>query len=197
MTPFAGVDTRILFALLFALLALERGVELMLSRRNVRRALARGGRLVREPLVWPAMVALHAMFLVAPPLEAMALARPFVPALAGPALAVAAAAMALRYWAIATLGPRWSTRVVAVPGEPAVAAGPYRFLRHPNYLAVALELAALPLVHAAWLSAVVFSLANAALLARRVRAEEALLVEHAEYAARLAGRAAFLPGGRR
>ena len=197
MTSLAGFDSRLLFALLFLLLAVERGAELVRSRRHVRRALARGGRLVREPRLWPAMVAVHAAFLVVPPLEVALLGRPFLPALALPALAVAAAAMALRYWAIVTLGPRWSTRVMALPGEPAVTTGPYRYVRHPNYLAVALELAALPLVHTAWLSALAFSLANAGLLACRLRTEEALLAAHADYGARLGDRGAFLPGGRR
>lgn len=197
MSTLGGIDTRLLFASLFALLALERGAELVLSQRHLRRALARGGRLIREPGVWPAMVVLHAAFLVIPAIEVTALARPFVPWLAAPAFGTALVAMALRYWAIATLGERWSTRVVAVPGERAVDHGPYRFLRHPNYLAVGLELATLPLVHTAWLSALGFSLANAWLLARRLRTEEALLVELADYDARLGSRRAFLPGGRR
>ncbi len=195
MSTVGGIDTRELFAFLFALLALERGAELVLSRRHVRRALARGGRLVSEPGVWPAMVGLHAAFLVVPAIEVVVLQRPFLPALAVPALVVGCAAMALRYWAIATLGDRWSTRVIAVPGEPAVVDGPYRWLRHPNYLAVGLELAALPLVHTAWLSAIGFSLANGWLLARRLRTEEALLAELADYDARLGSRRAFLPGG--
>ena len=196
MSEIGGIGTHALFGALFGLLALERGAELVLSRRHLRQALARGGRLVPEPVVWPAMIAVHAGFLVLPTVEVWAFDRPFLPALAFPALLVAAAAMALRYWAIATLGARWSTRVVAVPGEPAVASGPYRFLRHPNYLAVVLELAFLPLVHTAWLSALGFTVANAVLLASRLRREEALLAEHADYAARLGTRRAFLPGRR-
>lgn len=196
MSELGGLGTHALFGALFALLALERGAELVLSRRHLRRALARGGRLVPEPVVWPAMIALHTAFLVLPTVEVLACDRPFLPVLAFPALIVAAAAMVLRYWAIATLGTRWSTRVVAVPGEPAVASGPYRFLRHPNYLAVVLELAFLPLVHTAWLSALGFTVANAALLAARLRREEALLAAHADYVARLGSRRAFVPGRR-
>jgi methyltransferase len=101
--------------------------------------------------------------------------------------------MFLRYWAVATLGERWNTRVLVVPGEPAVTGGPYRYLRHPNYVAVALEMAALPLVHGAWLTALVWSAASAALLARRIPREEAGLARYADYRARLGDRARFLP----
>ena len=168
-------DSRWAFAALFALVALERLAELVVARRNLAWARARGGRLVGEPRVWPAMVAMHALFLVVPPLEAALLDRPFRPAVGLPALGVAAAAMALRYWVIGTLGRRWSPRVVVLPGWPPVTAGPFRLLRHPNYLAVAAELAALPLVHGAWLSALLFSIANAAVLRARIRTEEQAL----------------------
>jgi methyltransferase len=83
--------------------------------------------------------------------------------------------MALRYWAIASLGGRWTTRVVYVPGDPLVVTGPFRLVRHPNYAAVVAEVAAIPLVHTAWLTAVVFSVANAWLLRRRIGVEDALL----------------------
>ena len=86
-----------------------------------------------------------------------------------------AVATALRGWTLTTLGERWTTRVLVVPGEPLVAGGPYRWLRHPNYLAVVLEIASIPLLHTAWWTAAVFSLANAAVLRVRVRTEEAAL----------------------
>jgi methyltransferase len=84
-------------------------------------------------------------------------------------------AQALRWWCITTLGKRWSTRVVVVPGLPLVTGGPYRWLRHPNYVAVVVEGFALPLVHSAWLTALVFTLANAALLRIRIGVEDAAL----------------------
>jgi len=139
------------------------------------------------------MVGTHAAFLVAAPLEVALWAPPFVPALGWPMLALVAAAMALRYWAIATLGERWNTRVLVVPGAPAVTAGPYRFVRHPNYVAVIVEMFALPLVHSAWRTAVLFSAVNALLLGRRIAHEEATLAAHADYAARLGDRARFVP----
>jgi methyltransferase len=108
-------------------------------------------------------------------------------------LAVVAVAMALRYWAIATLGERWNTRVICLPETPAVTGGPYRFVRHPNYVAVTLEVAALPLVHSAWITAVVFSAASFFLLRNRIRVEEAALRTHADYDRVLGGQPRFLP----
>jgi methyltransferase len=167
----AGLDTRVLYAGLVAVVAVQRLAELRLSARHRRLLLARGG-VEHGAGHYPWMVLLHAAFLPACVLEVWLLGRPLLPWLAvtcGGALAVA---LALRLWAIAALGERWSTRVIVVSGAPLVSAGPYRFLRHPNYLAVVLEIAALPLLHTAWLTALLFSAANAVLLAVRVRVEE-------------------------
>ena len=102
--------------------------------------------------------------------------RPDVsPGLAWPMLTVVVAAQALRWWCIATLGRRWNTRVIVVPGLAPVRSGPYRWLSHPNYVAVVAEGVALPLVHASWVTALVFTLTNAALLTVRLRAENAAL----------------------
>lgn len=185
-----------LFLALVGAVAVERLVELALSRRHARRAAARGGVEGESRRFYAAMVGTHTAFLVAAPLEVVVAARPFVPALGWPMLALVVAAMALRYWAIAALGERWNTRVVVVPGDPVVVSGPYRFVRHPNYLAVAVEMLALPLVHTAWVTALVFSSANAALLARRIAHEEAALARHCDYDARLGARRRFLPGMR-
>ena len=168
--------TRAAFLVLVALVALQRLAELALARANVRRMKARGGREVAASH-YPFMVALHAAFLVAAPAEVVFLQRPFVPALALGSVALLLAAEALRVWMLRTLGDRWSTRVVVVPGEPPVTAGPYRVLRHPNYLVVAIELLALPLVHTAYLTAIVFTVLNAILMAVRIPAEERALEE--------------------
>ena len=159
---------------LVALVALVRIAELVLSRRNYRRLIARGG-IESGSGHYPLLVAVHVGFLAACPLEVAALDRPFLPALGVPMLVLLAVTFALRYWVVATLGERWCTRVVVVPGALLVATGPYRFLRHPNYLGVALELPALALVHTAWLSAVVFGSLNLAMLRVRIRVEDAAL----------------------
>lgn len=188
--------SELLYLLLIAAVALERLVELVLSTRNARRALAAGGVEAEGRGAYAAMVLTHALFLVAAPLEVVLLARPFVPSLGWPMLALVLGAMSLRYWAIATLGERWNTRVIVVPGAAAVDSGPYDHLRHPNYLAVIVELAALPLVHSAWITALVFSGANALILRRRMATEEAALARHADYAARLGDRPRLVPGAR-
>ena len=104
--------------------------------------------------------------------------------------------MGLRYWAVHTLGERWNARVIVVPGLPALAdLGPYRFVRHPNYVAVIAEFLVLPLLHGAWLTALVFSLANGLLLRTRIRVEERALAEHCGYEAALGQRPRFLPEG--
>ena len=157
--------------------AAERLAELVVSARHVRWAIARGS-VESGRGHYPAMVALHTALLVAPAVEVAWAGRPFLPWLGWPALAVVLAAQALRWWCIATLGPRWSTRVVVVPGLPLVTRGPYRVLRHPNYLAVVAEGVALPLVHTAWVTALAFTVLNAVLLLRfRIPAEERALAE--------------------
>jgi len=168
-----GVDTRWWFSALVVLVAVQRLAELRLARRNVGRLLARGG--VGGGGHYPWMVALHAAFLVSCLAEVGFLGRPFLPVLAALSLGVLALASGLRYWAVRTLGERWTTRIVVLPGAAPIATGPYRFLRHPNYLAVVLEIAALPLVHTAWATAVVFSALDGVLLAHRIRTEERAL----------------------
>jgi len=166
-----------LFTLLVGAVAVQRLAELGLSARHVRLARARGGVEVGAGH-YPWMVLLHSVFLASCLLEVWLLGRPPLPVLAGAALLVMLVATILRYWAITTLGERWTTRVICFPSLPRVTSGPYRWLRHPNYLAVGLEVIALPLVHSAWITAVVFSLANAALLRIRIRVEEAALASY-------------------
>ncbi|MFF1741021.1 isoprenylcysteine carboxyl methyltransferase family protein [Streptomyces mirabilis] len=162
------------YGLLVAAVAAERVAELVVARRNERWSSARGA-IVTGQGHYPAMVALHTGLLVGCPAEVWLADRPFVPALAWPMLAVLAGAQALRWWCIWTLGPRWNTRVIVLPGLPLVTSGPYRLLRHPNYVAVVAEGAALPLVHTAWVTAAVFTVLNAALLTVRIRCENRAL----------------------
>ncbi|HEU4382201.1 MAG TPA: isoprenylcysteine carboxylmethyltransferase family protein [Anaeromyxobacteraceae bacterium] len=175
---------------LLALFALERVAELWLSARNARRALARGA-VESGRGHYPAMVAVHALFLLACAAEALAFPAP-PPPLALLAVAGALGAQALRWWAVATLGHRWNTRILVVPGEPPATAGPYRWLRHPNYLAVVVEVACLPLAFGSWRTALVFSVLNALLLRRRIPDEERALGPG--WAAALGERPRLLPG---
>jgi methyltransferase len=176
---------------LMLLLALERLVELGISQRNARRALARGAVEVGQRH-FRVMAAMHALFLVACPLEVFALGRAFPGALGWACLGGVAVAQGLRYWAIFSLGERWNVRILVLPNAPPVTRGPYRFVRHPNYVAVVLEILLVPLVYGAWVTAAVFSVANAILLRVRIRAEEAALGPG--YAAAFAGRPRFIPG---
>ncbi len=162
------------FTALVALVGVERLAELVISRRNAAWSLARGGR-ESGGGHYTAMVVLHTGLLLGMLVEAW-VRRPQVPtALAASMLVLALASQGLRWWCITTLGRRWNTRVIVVPDLPLVAAGPYRFLRHPNYVAVVVEGIALPLVHACWLTALAFTAANAGVLAVRLRVENAAL----------------------
>lgn len=143
--------------------ALERLAELVVSARNARWSFARGG-IETGQGHFPPMVALHTGLLVATVAEVHVADRPFLPALGWSALALVVLSQVLRWWCIATLGPRWNTRVIVVPGLPRVTRGPYRFLDHPNYVAVVVEGLALPLVHTAWVTALAFTVLNAVLL---------------------------------
>lgn len=186
-----GVDSRWAYTALILAVVAERLVELVLTKRNARRLRARGG-VEAGRSHYPWMVALHTGILIAAPAEVWLRDRPLVPALAAAAFVALLLTMALRYWAITTLGDRWTTQVFVVPGEAPVAAGPYRHLRHPNYLAVVVEVAALPLVHTAWWTALLGSFGNALVLRRRIRSEEAALAEAADYSA-LASRPRLVP----
>ena len=172
---------------LLGLVALERLAELIVSTRNARRAMAMGG-VESGQGHYPAMVALHTGLLVGCLVEVIALHRPFLPMLGWPMLALVVGAQVLRWWCITTLGVRWNTRVIVIPGLPAVASGPYRFVRHPNYVAVAIEVAVLPLVHCAWVTALAATVANALLLAARIRHEERALASAGDYRGALVGR---------
>lgn len=162
------------YALLIAVVACERLAELVIARRNLAWSLERGGVEVGAGH-YPVMVVLHTGFLLGCLAEVFLLDRPFLPALGWSMLAIVVAAQVLRWWCITTLGPRWNTRVVVIPGAPRINGGPYRLFSHPNYVAVVAEGIALPLVHTAWITALVFTVLNAALLTRRITTENSAL----------------------
>jgi len=155
--------------IVLVLVALQRGVELVYARRNERRLRKRGGIEVGASH-YPLIVALHVAWLAG-----MAL---FIPPSTPPnwwLLGLFAALQVGRVWVIASLGPHWTTRVVTVPGAPLATRGPYRFVRHPNYVIVAAEIAVLPLAFGADTIAIVFTALNATLLALRIRVEDRAL----------------------
>jgi methyltransferase len=188
--------TQILFTLLLGVLALQRLAELRLSRKNEAALLASGGR-EHAAGHFVFMQVLHTAWFAAALLEVWIFQRPFIPLLGAAALLLFLGGQALRYAAIRSLGPRWTVRVITLPDSPPVTGGIYRYIRHPNYLGVVLEIAALPLLHTAYLTAVVFSAANAILLLVRIRAEEQALSREIQYAEKFSGIPRFIPGGRR
>ena len=186
------METRVLFVIVVLALALQRALELRLSRRHEAAILARGGcEYGADHFGW--MKALHIGWFIAMLAEVFLLDRPFIPWLAAVALVFFIAGQALRYAAILTLGPRWTVRVMTLPAEPPITRGIYRYVRHPNYLGVILEIAAVPLLYTAYLTALVFTLANAVLLAVRIRTEEHALELDNQYQRAFAGRPRFIP----
>ncbi|HET7327722.1 MAG TPA: isoprenylcysteine carboxyl methyltransferase family protein [Nocardioidaceae bacterium] len=163
-----------LFTVLVVLVGVERVAELVVSRRNAAWSMRRGG-VETGRRHYVVMVVVHTALLLGCVLEVWTRRPELLPSLAWTMLALVLASQALRWWCIATLGRRWNTRVIVVPGLPLVRRGPYRWLPHPNYVAVVVEGAALPLVHSAWITAGVFTAANAAVLAVRIRTEDAAL----------------------
>ncbi len=191
---FSLTTAQIIFLALLGALGAQRVGELLYSKRNERRILAAGGREV-APGHFRLMQAVHIFWFPAMIAEVLYLERTFHPALFAGALVLIAAGQALRYAAILHLGERWTVRIFVLPGVPARQSGLYRFIRHPNYLGVVLEFAAVPLLHSAWLVAVCFSLANGLVLWIRIRAEEQALraTAGAEYETRFGKLGRFVP----
>lgn len=155
----------VLYVALVLATGVERLIELVISKRNAAHAFAQGG-VEHGQKHFPFMVVLHTGLLLACIAEVVLLDRPFIGALGWPMLVIALLCQVGRYWVISSLGRQWNTRVIVVPGAARVTRGPYRFawLRHPNYWIVAIEGIALPLVHSAWITALVFTVLNAVLL---------------------------------
>jgi methyltransferase len=153
---------------ILGLVTLQRLAELVIARRNTRRLLAEGGYEVGAAH-YPLIVAVHALWLAT--LWYLAPGSP----ISWPLIGLFLLLQLGRLWVLATLGERWTTRIIILPRAPLVTGGPFRFVRHPNYLIVAAEIALLPLAFGQWEVALFFSAANAAILAIRIRAEEKAL----------------------
>jgi len=177
---------------LLAAVGAGRLVEMRVSRRHQRALASHGARRAPEP-GFGLMVALHAGILVGSAVEVIALRRPFTPAVGVPALVVFALANGLRWWVIAALGPHWNVQVVGSLGLGVVTRGPYRWVRHPNYVAVFVELVALPLVHDAWVTALVGAGLHVVVLRRRLAVEEPVLDADPDYRRAMGGKPRFLP----
>jgi methyltransferase len=162
------------YYLFVLVIGVERLVELGVAQRNAAWSIAHGGREFGRGH-YPVMVSLHTLLLVACIGEVWALHRPFIPVLGWPMLAVVVLSTVVRWRCVTVLGKRWNPRLIVIPDAPLVTGGPYRWLRHPNYTAVAAEVVALPLVHSAWLTAIAFTVANALVLKVRIRAENLAL----------------------
>ena len=182
-----------IFLLLLAAVGAGRLVEMRISRRNQKNLVAQGVQKISEPH-FRRMVLLHAGVLLGAALEVVLLHRPFFPALAAPMALLFIFSNAIRWWVIRTLGSHWNVQVMASARLGAVTAGPYRWIRHPNYLAVYVELVALPMIHTAWITAIVAALGNAWILARRIAVEEAVLLADPAYRVAMGAKPRFLPG---
>lgn len=165
----------ILLLLAVALVAAQRLLELVVARRNERRARAWGA-VERGRGHYPFIVALHSLWLVSTLVEGF-LCGPELPALWPAPLALFLLVQPLRYWALFSLGGNWNTKILVVPGARPVSRGPYKYISHPNYVVVAVEILAFPLIFGAWATALVFTVLNAAVLFVRIRAEERALSE--------------------
>jgi methyltransferase len=170
-----------------------RIVELQISRRHQQKMIARGAVKVDEPRFrW--MVVLHTAVLIGAALEVVLLRRPFFPILAAVMFTIFLAANAVRWWVIRTLGNHWNVQVMDSTSLGVITSGPFRYVRHPNYAAVFAEMLSLPLIHTAWITAMVGSLAHVVVLSQRLSTEERVLLANPEYRATMANKSRFLPG---
>ncbi|QIN79248.1 hypothetical protein GBA65_12800 [Rubrobacter marinus] len=168
----------VLLVLAVAAVGAQRLLELVLARRNERKARARGA-VERGQSHYPLIVGLHSLWLVSTLVEGLA-RGPEPPSFWPLALALFLLVQPLRYWAIFSLGPYWNTKILVVPGARVVVRGPYRYVSHPNYVVVVVEILVFPLIFGAWATALVFTVLNAMVLYVRIREENRALRELAD-----------------
>jgi methyltransferase len=181
-----------IYALLLAAVGIGRLIELRLSRSHQRALATRGIATAAEPhFRW--MVLLHAGMLASSGIEVGLAKRPWVPALAIPMALILVGANLLRWWVIRTMGEHWNVRVMDSVHLGVVCEGPFRWIRHPNYVAVFLELEAIPLLHSAWVTALVGGFLHSWVLARRLALEEPILLADLDYRTKMAWKPRFVP----
>ena len=178
---------------LLVVVALLRIYELQISKRHQREMMQQGATKVKEPnFLW--MVLLHTAVLGGAAAEVVFLHRPFYPLFAAVCFALFIGANVVRWWVIRTLGEHWNVQVMNSTGMGIITTGPFRYVRHPNYAAVFVEMLALPLIHCAWITAIVGSAAHAIVLSQRLATEERVLFSDAHYREAMAGKPRFVPG---
>lgn len=178
---------------LLLVVALLRVYELQISRRHQREMIAHGASKVADPRFrW--MVLVHSCVLLGAALEVVFLHRAFYPLFAAICFGVFLAANVIRWWVIRTLGEHWNVQVMNSTGIGVITTGPYRYVRHPNYTAVFVEMLALPLIHSAWITAAVGSAAHVIVLSQRLATEERVLSSDAHYRQAMGGKPRFIPG---
>lgn len=178
---------------LLVAVALLRMFELRISRRNRQQMLAQGAVKVDKPLFrWVVLV--HTAVLIGAALEVVFLRRPFLPLLAGVMSALFIGSNLVRLWVVISMGQHWNVQVMNSTSLGIVTSGPFRFVRHPNYAAVFVEMFSLPLIHTAWLTALLGCIGYAVAIAQRISVEESVLLANAEYRAAMAAKPRFLPG---
>jgi len=183
----------ILFLALLLAVAALRIFELRISRRHQQRMTSRGAAKVKDPYFrWMAMF--HTLVLIGAAVEVVFLRRPFIALLVVPMFALFLAANLVRWWVIRTLGEHWNVQVVDSTKLGFVTSGPFRYVRHPNYAAVFVEMIALPLIHTAWITALAGALAHIVVLSLRLSVEDPVLLSNPDYAATMGSKPRFLPG---
>jgi methyltransferase len=183
---------RIAYLWLLVLVAIGRLAELRISRRNQQQLEKQGVRKIPEPhFRW--MVLLHGGVIVCAGVEVLLLHRPFIPALAISMAALFVLANLLRWWVIRTLAGHWNVEVMESSRVGVVSSGPYRWVRHPNYVAVVLEIFSLPMIHTAWITAIVGTLGDLEILRRRIKIEDGFLLSNPAYRLAMSGKPRFFP----
>ena len=175
---------------LMVFFALARIIELFVSRGTANKAKERGSRAQKEP-AFIAMVVVHTLVFLVVPLEVLLLNTPFIWPLAIGSLVLLSLALVARVWTLRTLGKRWNVRIVAP--DAVVSSGPYKYIRHPNYAIVIVELFAIPLFHSAFISCAFLTIANGLVLYARIPAEEKMLFSIPKYKELMGGKPRFLP----
>ena len=183
----------IAFLALLLAVALLRIFELRVSHRHQQHMIAHGATKVQEPRFrW--IVLLHTGVLVGAAVEVVLLHRPFIPALAAVMLLLFLGGNAVRLWVVRTMGQHWNVQVMNSTNLGVVTSGPFRFVRHPNYAAVFVEIFSLPLIHTAWITALLGCVGFVVTISQRIAVEESVLLANPQYRASMAGKPRFLPG---